>query len=247
MSTTGCHNCNVDLSKFKDAPWEKVPCSSCVLSKDYDRSFSTGYFDTVADEAPSECESPCLEEHDFVYKLNEDFKLTESDVKSLETIKSAVETQVMSVLGDVIVRMIKFAKKNPRMFEILIKKMQFPYMSYAAIGSTMNPKQCKQSVLYYLKRAVAEFPELESALLVDTRSSKGHYALKSVAAKSREKSANLRMRKLLYAQDPEDIEKQVKEINGILKTELCIPDAVLDYNPVIDGIPESEEMEGSDD
>lgn len=73
-------------------------------------------------------------------------------------------------------KMVKLAKFNPTMFEVIIKKMQYPYMSYSEIGDSMTPKCSKQNVLYHLKHAVEMFPEISSALLTDTRFSSGRYA-----------------------------------------------------------------------
>jgi predicted DNA-binding protein YlxM (UPF0122 family) len=51
-----------------------------------------------------------------------------------------------------------------------MEKLQHPELSYSEIGKKFKCK--KQNVLYHLQKAAAEFPELESALLVDQRFNK---------------------------------------------------------------------------
>lgn len=234
MSTFGCHNCKVDLSKYENVPWDKVPCATCQLSKNYVKTFSTGFFDTGGDEDSG----PAVEddhsfsgEHDFVTKG--DFPLKLDEIRSLESIQKAVEHQMYLMFSGIMIKLLRMAKDNPTMFEVVIKKMQYPRLSYAEVGNTMNPKCSKQNVLYHLRCAVAIFPELESIIPTDTRYTSGHYALRTLANKRRQELLEDRMRENLYGKGEFSKPVDIEELNKLLAAPFAVRDEVFDFNPYL--------------
>lgn len=231
MSTFGCHSCGVDLESLKGKPYESWPCATCALSKNYDKTFSTGFFDTGDME---EMIDPSADprEHEFVSA--DSLKLSVDDIQSLETIKKAISNQIYATFADTIVRMLYMAKKHPVMFEVVLKKLRFPYMSYSDIGASMSPECSKQNVLYHLKHAVSEFPELLSVLLTDTRYSSGHYALRTVATKKKRAAAEKEIQRTLYGPACDRYsDEEVDRINAILKLPFMMEDDVFTFNAYI--------------
>lgn len=233
MATFGCHNCGVNLKDWEDKPYETWPCASCALSKDYSQTFSTGFFDTGAlEEVEYETGDgvpafPC--EHEFV--TAGDFPLKEEELQSLETIQAATARQICSMFSNLLVRLLHMAKKNPVMFEVFIKKMQFPHMSYSEIGDTMDPRCSKQNVLYHLKNVVEEFPELETVIQTDTRYSAGRYALRTIADKRRRDNALEKTQKLLFREYHCVLgSADIKTLNFILRLPFLMRDEVFTFN-----------------
>lgn len=248
MGVFGCHRCKVNLKDWEGKPYEEWPCASCALSKDYSRTFNTGYFDTgKSEDDETEGYDPFIpEDHEFV--VNDTVKLTEDEIHSLETIRDAVSKQIFAVFSGLMVKLLHMAKTNPVMFEVFIKKMQFPYMSYSEIGDTMEPKCSKQNVLYHLKCVVDQFPELLSIIQTDTRYSAGRYALKTVADRKRMQVAEERARKLIYGEDQVSYTKMdMNELNKILRLPFNMRDEVFTFNPYISDerhLAEEEDDEG---
>jgi len=244
MGTFGCHSCGVNVKDLEGKPYEEWPCATCALSKNYTKIFSTGFFDTgKLDEQEDERLALSLDEHEFVTTGN--FPLTKDEIQSLETIKNAVARQIYSVFAGMLVKFLYMAKKNPVTFEILLKKLQFPYMSYSEIGASMDPKCSKQNVLYHLKSAVDEMPELESAILTDTRYSGGHYALKTLAAKRRQEMAEQRIQRTMFGDMSERIKMySIEELNKILKLPFMVRDEVFTFNAYLQ---DEEHIDGSSD
>ena len=248
MGMKNCAKCGVNLNDYKDKPYEEWPCASCQLAKDYSRTFSTGYFDT-ADLDSIEDEHHYESEHEFV--TQGDFPLTEEELASLETIKEAITSKVCMVFAGLLVRLLKIAKTNPIMFEVFIKKMQFPYMSYAEIGESMEPKCSKQNVLYHLKCIVDEFPELLAVIHTDTRYTAGTYALKTVADRKKMQVAVSKAREALYGKEASDYhETSIVELNKILRLPFNMREDVFNFNAYLHDEnhlrDEEEEEDGSD-
>lgn len=242
MSTFGCHSCGVKLEDYKDKPYEEWPCATCALSKNYTKTFSTGFFDTGdEDDEPADENQRIEYDHEFVTTGR--FPLTPGELQSLETIKQAVERQIYASFSGLLVRMLSMAKSNPVMFEVVVKKLQFPYMSYSEIGDTMEPKCSKPNVLYHLKAAVKQFPELADVLLVDTRYSGGRYALKTVAEKHRKAVVETRVQQAIYG-DKYGIGRypDVKELNAILRSPVNVRDEVFTYNAYL---KDEEHLDGA--
>ena len=232
MSTFGCHSCPVhkNLDKYKDKPWDEIPCAKCSMGNNYTKTWNTGFFDTGKEDSEVDAIAGDFKfdnEHEFV--TTGKFPLTEEETATLESIKKAVAQQVCKTFSWLMVRMLHMAKTNPVMFEVIIKKMQFPHMSYSDLGATMEPKCSKQNVLYHLKNAINEFPELESVIHTDTRYTAGHYALRTLAERKMAEEAEKRLRENLYgrrAVKPMDME----ELNSILHSPLMMRDEVFTFN-----------------
>lgn len=240
MSTFGCHNCGVNIQDYADKPYETWPCATCALSKNYSHTFSTGYFDTVkideieakGGEDEDDTEANLDSDHDFI--LSGSIPLKPEEVRSLESIRRVITNRICEVFSGILVKLLQLGKRNPVMFEVLIKKMQFPYMSYSDIGSTMSPKCSKQNVLYYLKAAVTEFPELETVIHVDTRYSGGHYALKTLASKRKKELAEQRMQRDIFGNTGSAFKcTDIKDLNKMLKLPFNVRDEVFTFNAYI--------------
>lgn len=248
MSTFGCHRCKVNLKDWEGKPYEEWPCASCSLSKDYSRTFNTGYFDTgKAEEDESEGYDPFSSEDEHELVVSDTVKLTEDEIHSLETIQAAISNQIYAMFSGILVKLLYMAKTNPVMFEVFIKKMQFPYMSYSEIGDTMEPKCSKQNVLYHLKCVVEQFPELLSIIQTDTRYSAGKYALKTVADRKRQQIAEERAQKIIYGDKYAPFRyMDMKELNKILRLPFNMRDEVFTFNAYLDDerhIQDTEEEE----
>lgn len=233
MSIHGCHSCGVDLSKY--ASYEESPCSTCKLCKEYTSTHRAALFDSGGEFD----EDAVLAAVDAQY---EDFEDEETKrrhalleaMQSLNTIKEVIENQVFVAASGLILKMVKLAKHNPVMFEIVIKKMQYPYMSYSEIGNSMNPRCSKQNVLYHLKHAVDLFPEIFSALSTDTRFSAGRYALQTVANKHRQDVCKQRVQGILYGDvNPAFKAIGINEINKIIAAPFMTSDEALNFNPYL--------------
>lgn len=225
----GCHKCKEDLSQCKDKPYEEWPCAKCSLAHEYYHTFSTGFFDTGKAEKDEEANGTGYlddipdDEHRFI--INDSTTLTESEIATLESIKRALSNQIYSTFAHTMVKIMQLGKSDPLLFEALIKKMLYPHMSYSEIGNTMEPKCSKQNVLYHLKRAVNLFPELESVLLVDTRYSGGHYALRTLANKRKQELVDQRIQQNLSCE-----KINIDDLNKMLRLPFMIRDEVFTFN-----------------
>lgn len=233
MSTFGCHNCGVDLKSLEGKPYEEWPCATCALSKNYAHTFNSGYFDTAKmDEAIDDGEYINPGDHKFITKGK--IPMTKEELATLESIQTAVEHQMYAMFSGLLIKLLIMAKDNPVMFEVIIKKMQFPYMSYSEIGASMNPKCSKQNILYHLKNAISMFPELSSVIQTDSRYTAGHYALKTLADKKRKEIVDKCIQENLYGKHYHVGRfKNIQELNAMLKLPFMIGDEVLSFNAYI--------------
>lgn len=232
MPTFGCHNCKADLKAFEDRPYEEWPCAKCSLAKNYAHTFCTGYFDTADLDAIVDESRVKAEEASFV--TMDGVSLNENELATLGTIKDAIAHQIMSSISGIVLALLRMSQTNPTMFEILIKKMQFPFMSYSEIGASLDPPCSKQNVLYHLKSAVRMYPEIEAALLIDSRYSGGRYALKTLAETRRQMQVERRVRQNLYGDAWEAQQyRRVEELNEILRLPFVISPRVLSFNAYV--------------
>lgn len=229
MSTIGCHNCKFNLKEYEELPYEQWPCASCPTAKNYSHTFATGYFDSAKEDELEAEEIPNVED-DHIFVTKGDFPLQEEEIFTLESIKYAIVDQVTGLFSGLLIRLLHIAKTDPIRFEVLVKKMQFPYMSYSEIGNSMNPKCSKQNVLYHLKGAIAEFPELEKVIHIDTRYSGGHYALKTLADKKRKEQVRTRLQQQLFGEHYNPIKFSIDEINKIIQLPFNVDDDVFTFN-----------------
>ena len=238
MPTFNCSTCGYTPSP--DVPYLDSPCATCRLASDYTNTKKASIFESAGSvEAAEEQENSALARIDKDLEHAGDDPQPQPELKeltpaALQLLKETMEKQLMISLSGIMVRLFKLAKSSPVMFELVIKKMQYPYMSYSLLGSSMNPPCSKQNVLYHLKHAVEVFPELEATLLTDTRFSGGRYALQTVANRVRQEYASKRMRGLLYGElDPQAQERSMKELNAILHAPFLISTEIFEFNPYI--------------
>lgn len=219
MSTFGCHNCGVDISKYPK--YEESPCATCRLNKETYYGHPIEMFESLetAEDAG---------ELDNITNDEDPLADIDYDLDTLDLMKQVCEEQLMTTASSIILKMIALAKKHPVMVEVVLKKLQYPHMSYSAIGASLTRPCLKQNILHHLKMAVKIFPELSQALITDTRSNGGHYALRTVANDEKEKKLKNRLRELIYGNDKELQAMTLKEINAIFRSpkgaKLNIPD-----------------------
>lgn len=239
MSVFGCHSCGVDITKYPD--YMSSPCATCKLAVEYTNTKRAAMFDSCGTKENAE------QEEDAAFaRIDEELEHAGDDPQeqkqenqlltpeALKTLSKSIEEQMMITLSGLIVRLLKLAKTSPVMFELVLKKMQFPYMSYSELGSSMQDSFSKQNVLYHLKHAVTLFPELSSALLTDTRFSGGRYALQTIANRLRQDEAKKRIRGILYGDLEEEYQtKQLEELNALLHAPFMLSDEAINFNPYI--------------
>jgi len=239
MPTFHCGTCGVNIADYPD--YLSSPCATCRLAADYTTTKRAALFDSCGTDEAAE------EQHEqFFAKVDEELEhlgdappKTEDDIKELtpenvQILTEAIQKQLMITLAGVMVKLLKLAKSSPIMFEIVVKKMQYPYMSYSELGASLKEPCSKQNVLYHLKHAVELFPELQSVLLTDTRFSGGRYALQTVANRVRQEAGIKRIQGLLYGELDETTAKlSVKELNAILHAPFMVEEDVLNFNPYI--------------
>lgn len=218
--TFGCHSCNVDISQYSS--YEESPCSTCKLTKESYFAHPVEMFESIETaEDPEQLESIIRDEDedplaDFVY-----------DLSVLEQMKKVCENQIFTVASGVVLKLLAMAKKRPLLVEVVIKKLQHPHMSYSEIGASLSKPCLKQNILHHLKQAVKLFPELKAALITDTRSNGGHYALQTVADKYKQDATQNRLRELIYGNDANLKAMTIKEINEIFKSREAIQNSII--------------------
>lgn len=233
MSTFGCHSCGVDITKY--ANYMESPCATCKLAKEYTQTHRAAMFDSCGNLEEMEAkESEYLASIDKNLENMEHLDPLDARNKSLGVIKEACENAVIVAMSGLILQLVWLAKKYPVLFEIVIKKMQYPYMSYAEIGATMNPPCSKQNILYHMKQAVAMYPELETVLPTDTRFSGGRYALRTIADISRRTLGIKRIQGILYGDaNPAFKAMSIREINKIINAPFILDDEIFEFNPYV--------------
>lgn len=241
MPELNCSNCGCDISKYKN--YYDSPCATCKLAKEYYKLPKAIFFDSSENSSDQDE----MDENDAAYynpgvdspidtvaaeELDEEdnIKLSNIDETSMKILREAIERQILVSMSGAIMKLLAMSRSNPVMFEIIIKKMQFPHMSYAEIGETLNPPVTKQIVLYNLKRAIEKFPELSSVFITDTRFSSGKMALETVAAKNRREVAIEKLKGVLYGDDESLKSMAMKEINAIIHSPCFVSSEVMDFN-----------------
>ena len=146
----GCHNCGKNpTGKIK---YENSSCANCKAVKD---PVLLNYNETDPATLPSmQIMHPAYEEYD----------------------SEQLKQQLFSALSRTVKILVHLKEKSPETYSILEAKMENPALSYAELAKIFSCK--KQNILYHLKRAVKICPELECALLIDSRFSGGHLAFK---------------------------------------------------------------------
>ena len=237
MPTFGCHSCPYTPSP--KIPYEESPCATCKLAVETYNTHRPALFDSGNPLDDDENEFLGVEDKDLqnIDERDPDAKILKKVKEAKDTVgilKDVIEKQVFLAASGMTLSLLKMAKESPIMFEILIKKMQYPWMSYSEIGNSMNPKCSKQNVLYHLKHAVELFPDLNEAILTDTRFSAGHYALKTIANYRKQNKAKQRIQGIMYGEaNPGFVARGLKEITRICAAPFMSDKDVINFNPFI--------------
>lgn len=237
MPTFNCTTCG--YTPNPGTPYLESPCATCKLAVEQYNTHRPALFDSGNWDDDDEAEFLGVEDKDL-----QNIDENDIDVEVLKKVKEAteitkvlrevIEKQVFLVASGLVLSLVKMAKESPVLFEILIKKMQYPYLSYSEIGASMEPKCSKQNVLYHLKHAVEMFPDLNSAILTDTRFSGGHYALKTIAEANKQNKAKQRIQGILYGEaNPAFIARGLKEITRICSLPFMADKDIINFNPFI--------------
>lgn len=213
MAILGCHSCSVDLSKYKDVPYQQTPCAQCKLARDSQKTFkrislfdSDASVDDLADTAQAQQQQDGFAIPPWI------------PLRIIEQIKKACQANMLVTLSNIILKMIRLSKESPTTVQVVMLKMQHPQMSYYQIASALNPPCSKQNVLHHLKHAVSLFPQLAKALLVDTRFSSGRGSAVHSIARMRQNSAALqRLKNAMYRSEDHNTVMSVDSINQIFK------------------------------
>ena len=238
MSGLSCSNCGYTPSPA--IPYLESPCATCRLALDIPTTKRPALFDSCGSK-----ENADGEEASYLARIDKDLEHAGDDPtpepsydkltpEMLQTLKRAMEEQIYGVLSGTIIKFLRLGRTSPIMLELVLKKMQYPYMSYSELGASMKEPFSKQNVLYHLKHAVEIMPELASVLLTDTRFSGGRYALQTLANKRRKEAAMREIKGLLYGDDnPELQARPMRELNAVLHAPFMLSDEALDFNPYI--------------
>lgn len=181
-----------DIQKYKGKPYQQTPCAKCFMVR---QSYQTGKHSQLFDTDGAQDTSSDFIKQQYNPELDQIQKLSPESVK---LIQQACEQNFLVVLSNVVLKLTDLAKTYPILYQILHLKMQHPELSYYEIGRKINPPCSKQNVLYHLSHAVKEFPDLNKAILTDTRFSAGKNAIKTAAQKSNKYNQLQRVRKLIY-------------------------------------------------
>lgn len=213
MATRGCHSCNVDLSLYKDVPYQQTPCAKCALANQSQKTFKRislfdsdinvdDLQDTIADESQDEglALPPWIPD------------------RVIQQIRRACQANMFVTLSGIILKVLKLAKTAPHTVQVLLMKMQHPDMSYYQIARAVSYPCSKQNVLHHLKHAVSVFPELSKALLIDTRYAPGKGSAIHSIAKMRANSQVIgKLKDNMYDTTEHNTAHSIQEINKIFQ------------------------------
>lgn len=212
MAVMGCHNCPVNIDDFKDVPYQQTPCAHCKMAKQ--PSYSCKRLSLFESDAAV---------NDVLQKVQAQEQSDPVDVSNVpwavvQQIKHACQQNLLVTLSNVIIKIVKMAHESPKTAQILLIKMQHPELSYYDIALSLNPPCSKQNVLHHLKHAVDMFPQLASALLIDTRFAPGKgSAVHSVAKIQENNKAVSKLRNSIYEKTKSNAVKDIEEISAIFK------------------------------
>ena len=204
-----------DLEKYKGKPYEETPCASCFLTRETNKTNKhSQLFDT--DGAIEQIVDQSAKTPDELITAQQ---ILQQDIspESIQLIMEACQQNFLIVLSNVVLKLTDLAKTYPALYQILHLKMQYPHLSYYQIGAKMVPPCSKQNVLYHLSHAVHEFPDLDKAILTDTRFSGGHYAIRTEADKAARAKQVQRVRRMLYDTTQANRVKSFEELVNAFK------------------------------
>ena len=150
----GCHNCGKTI--VRNTPYAQSPCAECKTRQN--PMPQSQYRNDPAEFPNLQVMHPAYDEPD---EIAIELKIREKLFRSLaKTIRVLTEMK----------------ERYPETYKFIEAKMYNPQLTYTELAGMFSCK--KQNVLYHLKKATMICPELQRALLVDSRFSGGHYALR---------------------------------------------------------------------
>ncbi len=155
----GCHNCPYDLKNYET--YENSPCSSCRTSRNPPPI--SKFREDPATFNSLQTQHPAYESAEEINAGRGGESLHSLLISLAKTVRILVEMK----------------EKYPETYKFVDAKMMDPTLSYSQLAERFSCR--KQNVLYHLKKAVSIHPELSSALIVDTRFSRGVHALRPPA------------------------------------------------------------------
>ncbi len=150
----GCHNCGKKIKK--NTLYAHSPCATCRTEQN--PMPQSQYRDDPANFPTLQVMHPAYTDDD---EVSVEFKIKERLFRSL--------AQTIRVLTEM-------KEKHPETYKFIEAKMYNPLLTYTELADMFSCR--KQNVLYHLKKAIILCPELQNTLLIDTRFSGGHYALR---------------------------------------------------------------------
>ena len=92
------------------------------------------------------------------------------------SVEFKIKERLFRSLAQTIRVLTEMKEKHPETYKFIEAKMYNPLLTYTELADMFSCR--KQNVLYHLKKAIILCPELQNTLLIDTRFSGGHYALR---------------------------------------------------------------------
>ncbi len=164
FSMLGCHNCPYDLKNYET--YESSPCSSCRTRRNPPPI--SKFREDPATFNSLQTQHPAYEEDG------------EQEGMAAAAAAAGREESFHSLLislAKTVRILVEMKEKYPETYKFVDAKMMDPTLSYSQLAERFSCR--KQNVLYHLKKAVSIHPELSSALIVDTRFSRGIHALRT--------------------------------------------------------------------
>ena len=204
-----------DIQKYRGKPYQETPCASCFLTRETNKTNKhSQLYDT--DGAIQQVIDQNTKNPGQLFDLKQTIG-NQMTPQAVQLIMQACQQNFLIVLSNVVLKLTDLAKSYPALYQILHLKMQYPHMSYYEIGSKMTPPCSKQNVLYHLSHAVKQFPDLEKAILTDSRFSGGHHALRTEADKASKFKQIQKVRHLLYDTTEANRIKTFNELKNIFQ------------------------------
>lgn len=148
----GCHNC--PYVPVKESSFENSPCAKCRAAQD--PVPHSQYEDDPANFSRGAVMHPAYDEN------REQDQFTQ------------FKNELFSALAQSIHLLASMKLDHPETYKFVDAKMRDPNISYSELALKFSCR--KQNVMYHLRKAVILCPPLASALIIDTRFSRGQQA-----------------------------------------------------------------------
>lgn len=207
-----CKERNQHPQLFQNVPYQETPCANCFMTRETHRTNKVSKFYDTDGAQDVDIDDLVAQQQ---ATQDEDYIPDNIPQNVILNIQKACQHNFLITLSNTVLKLTRLAKEYPALFQVLVIKMQYPYMSYLDIGKHMVPPCSKQNVLYHLQHAVQEFPQLSKAILTDTRFSGGRYAIKRVADIAKEQINSNKIKKLLYNQTAINKRKTLEQLHQL--------------------------------